>query len=73
MKSVLSSERNTAETVPFPRFSPATVTVSFTLPDDGSTAVTSGEPCAKSNGPSSVSRAAATRSANQHARSPRSE
>ena len=37
--------------------------VSFTLPDDGSTAVTSGEPCAKSNGQRSVSRAA-TRSAN---------
>jgi len=52
-----------AETVPFPRFSPGTVTVSFTLPDDGSTAVTSGAPCAKSNRPS-VSRAAASRSAN---------
>ena len=38
--------------------------VSFTLPDDGSTPVTSGEPCAKSNGQRSVSRAAATRSAN---------
>jgi hypothetical protein len=34
------------------------------FPDDGSTPVTRGEPCAKSNGPRIVSRTAAARSAN---------